>query len=115
MPGPFTNRLDGTRYPNDEPCQLRLEPHPRDEQGQAAVGRISERLLDRLKYLAVAYELPLLSRLPNHGQVMYPEIQIESIEDELTFLFEIVSDQALLEAIAPLRGMIGKSKMNPCG
>jgi hypothetical protein len=57
-----------------------------------------------MRHLGLAYELPLLGRLPSRGTTTYPEIQFGSIEDELAFLFGVVSDEALLQAIAPMRG-----------
>jgi hypothetical protein len=67
---------------------------------------MSERLLARLKHLGVAYELPLLKRLPSIGSEFYPDIQVHDLEDELAFLFNVVSDDVLLKALAPLREMI---------
>jgi hypothetical protein len=40
-------------------------------------------------------------------------IQLGSVEDELAFLFEVVSDQVLLEAIVPMREMIRRATHEP--
>ena len=79
------------------------------------VGWISERLLGRLRHVALAYELPLLGRLPGNGSIAYPEIQLGSLEDELEFLFDVLSDEVLLEAISPMREMIRKAGREPRG
>ena len=100
------NKLVSATYLEDVKCELRLAPSPKDELRQPMVGWISEKLLDRLRHLAWAYELPLLGRLPTNGSTTYPEVQLAPIEEELAFLFEVVSDNALLEALTPLREMI---------
>ena len=109
------DRLTTESYQNDVRCELRLQPHPRDEGRDPIVGWISERLLARLRYLALAYELSLLGRLPSQGSIAYPEIQFDSLEDEFAFLFDVISDRALLEAIAPMREMIRTAKHEPRG
>jgi hypothetical protein len=106
MQNAYDNRLDMGTYGGDVQCQLRLQPHPKDEGREPIVNWISERLMARLRHLGLAYELPLLARLPAIGTIAYPEIQLVSVEDELAFLFHVVSDPALLEAIAPMRRMI---------
>jgi hypothetical protein len=111
----YENRLIGDTYRDDVQCELRLQPDPRDEGRDPMVGWISERLLARLRLLALAYELPLLGRLPAKGSIAYSEIQLGSVEDELAFLFEVVSDQVLLEAILPMREMIRRATHEPRG
>jgi hypothetical protein len=111
----YTNRLIGDTYRDDVQCELRLQHDPRDEGRDPIVGWISERLLARLRHLALAYELPLLGRLPGSGSIAYSEIQLVSVEDELAFLFEVVSDQVLLEAIGPMREMIRRAMHDPRG
>ena len=111
----YDNRLIGDTYRHDIQCEVRLQHDPRDEGRDPMVGSISERLLGRLRHLALAYELPLLARLPGDGSIAYREIQLGSVEDELAFLFDVVSDQVLLEAIAPMREMIRRAKHAPGG
>jgi hypothetical protein len=111
----YENRLTAGTYQDDVQCQLRLQPDRRDEGRQPMEDWISERLLARLRHLAMAYDLPLLSRLPTDGTIAYPEIQLPSVEDELAFLFEIVTDHALLQAIAPMREMIRRATHEPRG
>jgi hypothetical protein len=111
----FLDRLDAATYRDDVVCEVRLEPDPRDEQASRVNEWISEKLLSRLRNLALAYELPLLSRLPVGGHVVYPEVQLASVEDELAFLFEVVSDRVLLDAIAPLHAMLGRAMHHPRG
>jgi hypothetical protein len=108
-------RLDANAYRDDVQCQLRLKPDPRDEGREPIEGWISERLLARLRHLALAYELPLLARLPSDGSRVFPEVQIPSLEEELAFVFSIVTDQVLLDAIAPLREMIRVATHHPRG
>jgi len=114
-PKPYENRLDVSSYASDVQCQLRLQPDPRDEGREPIEGRISKRLLARLRHLGCAYELPLLARLPTVGAATYPEVQLPSIEEELVFLFGVVSDQVLLAAIAPLQEMIKVALRHPRG
>ena len=47
--------------------------------------------------------------------MIYPEVQLVSVEDELAFLFEVVSDRVLLAAIAPMREMIKRAMHDPRG
>ena len=115
MTNTHENRLDASTYSDDVQCQLRLQPDPRDEDTKPAEAWLSERLLARLRNLALAYELPLLARLPTSGATTYPEIQLGSMEDELAFLFRVVSDPVLLEAIAPMREMIRVAMHHPRG
>jgi hypothetical protein len=111
----YENRLNASTYRDDVQCQLRLQSHPRDEGRAPMVSWISEKLLARLRHLALAYDLPLLARLPSDGSIIYPEVQLVSVEDELAFLFEVVSDQVLLAAIAPMREMIQRAQHDPRG
>jgi|RhiMethySRZTD1v2_1073278.scaffolds.fasta_scaffold734947_1 hypothetical protein len=101
----YENRLTAGTYRDDVQCQLRLQPDPRDNARQPIEDWISERLLTRLRHLALAYDLPLLSRLPANGAIAYPEIQLSSVEDEL----------ALLQAIAPIQAMISRATNEPRG
>jgi hypothetical protein len=111
----YENRLNASTYRDDVQCQLRLQPDPRDEGRAPIVSWISERLLARLRHLALAYDLSLLARLPSDGSIVYPEVQLASVEDELAFLFEVVSDQVLLAAIAPMRELIRRAMHDPRG
>ena len=111
----YGNRLLDETYRDDVACEVRLQPDPRDEGTPAVSGGISERLLARLRYLGIAYELSLLARLPDSGQVIYPEIQLVLLDDELAFIFDVVSDQALLRAVAPFRECIDRAKRDPRG
>jgi len=115
MYNPYENRLDASSYAIDQRWLLRLQPHPRDEGSEPIEGGIAERLLGRLRYLGAAYELPLLARLPLTGAVTYPQAQLASIEDELAFVFDVVSDQVLLNAISPLSEMLGVALHQPRG
>ena len=101
-----SDRLEAASYADDVRCQLSLRRDPRVENSEPIDGWISERLLARLKHLGAAYELSLLKRLPSGGSEFYPDIQVQDLEDELAFLFNVISDDVLLEAIAPLREMI---------
>jgi len=115
MTNNFEERLISDTYRDDVECEVRLQPDPRDEDCGSLCAGMPERLLARLRSLGIAYELPLLSRLPDIGHVAYPEIQLQSLEDELVFLFEVVSDQALLQAVVPFRDFIGRAKHEPRG
>ena len=129
----YDKRLNADSYRDDVQCEIRLQPDPRDETCGPVVDWVSERLLGRLRHLALAYELPLLGRLPGHGKVGYPEAQLSTLEEELGFLSSVVSDQVLLaemddavsaepdrlpgeiEAIRPMRDMIEKAQHDPRG
>jgi hypothetical protein len=111
----YSDRLEAASYADDVQCPLRLLRDPRDERSDPVEGRIAERLLARLKHLGLAYELPLLKRLPSTGVESYPENQVQELEDELAFLFGVISDDVLLKAIAPLRQMIGLAMHDPRG
>ena len=52
----YDNRLMADSYRDDVQCQIRLQPDPRDPTRDAVEGWISERLLDRLRHLALAYD-----------------------------------------------------------
>ena len=111
----YDKRLNPDSYRDDVQCEIRLQPDPRDETCGPVVDWVSERLLSRLRHLALAYELPLLGRLPGHGKVGYPEAQLSTLEEELGFLSSVVSDQVLLAAIRPMRDMIEKAQHDPRG
>ena len=111
----YDKRLNADSYRDDVQCEIRLQPDPRDETCGPVVDWVSERLLGRLRHLALAYELPLLGRLPGHGKVGYPEAQLSTLEEELGFLSSVVSDQVLLAAIRPMRDMIEKAQHDPRG
>jgi hypothetical protein len=115
MTNNYQERLIGDTYRDDVECEVRLEPDPRDEGRSGLCAGMPERLLARLRSLGIAYQLPLLSRLPDNGQVVYPEIQLPSLEEEMVFLFEVVSDEALLRAVVPFREFIGRAKHEPRG
>jgi|SRR5215831_12118118 len=115
MGSDLKGRLDANTYRDDVQCQLRLEPDPRDEGRAPMEAWISERLLARLRHVGIAYELPLLSRLPSIGATTYPEVQLATVEDELQFLCDVLSDQVLLEALAPLREMLRVAQQDPRG
>lgn len=111
----YSDRLEAASYGSDVQCQLRLVRDPREELSEPVEGWIAQRLLARLKHLALAYELPLLTRLPSLGVEIYPELQVQELEDELAFLFSVMSDDVLLKAIAPLREMIRVATHDPRG
>ena len=115
MPRNYDERLSGGSYRDDVLCEIRLLPDPRDEGADPVLGWISERLLARLRYLALAYELPLLGRLPGTGSTSYPEVQLSPLEEELAFLFTVVSDDALLTGVTPIRDMIRRATHHPRG
>jgi hypothetical protein len=116
MSGALRTRLDPATYRDDVACEVRLEADPRDAQAERSSEWISERLLARLRHLALAYELPLLARLPTDGELVgYPDVQLRSLEDELAFLFDIVSDKVLLDAVAPFQAMIKRALHDPRG
>ena len=115
MTNDYKSRVLSNAFQDDVLCEVRLRPDLRDRASLSESAWISERLLARLRYLGLAYELPLLARLPSTGQVSYPEIQLPLLEDELAFVFEVVSDRALLEAALALRDLIARAKQNPRG
>ena len=115
MKSAYESRLLAETYVDDVQCEVRLQPDPRDEDREPIVGWVSERLLGRLRHLALAYDLPLLGRLPGDGSIAYPEVQLGSIEDELEFLCNVLTDNALLEAISPMREMIRTAAHDPRG
>ena len=110
MSGVYDIKLRAATYRDDVVCEIRLHRHPKDESREPLVAWMSERLLQRLRHLALAYDLSLLGRLPGSGSITYPEIQLDAIEDELAFLFGVVSDEALLEAVSPIRELIRKAQ-----
>jgi hypothetical protein len=115
MTNSYKDRIFPGAFKDDVECEVRLQPDPRDEATPGTSAWIPERLLSRLRYLGLAYELQLLARLPENGQVRYPEIQLPSLEDELAFLFQVVSDNALLETGLVLRDLIGRAMQDPRG
>jgi hypothetical protein len=115
MASSYQDRVSVDAFKDDVECEVRLEPNPKDDSTTGSNAWIPERLLARLRCLGLAYELPLLSRLPSNGQTSYPEVQLAVLEDELVFLFEVVSDEALLRATLPVRDLIGRAKQDPRG
>lgn len=115
MPEPFADRLKASTYADDVEFQVRLNPDPRDEQAATTEAWISERLLNRLRHIGLAYELPLLSRLPADGQWSYPEVQCSSLEREIVFLLNLVADPLLAAATEPLLNMVRAAIREPRG
>ncbi|MFH0901143.1 MAG: hypothetical protein V2A73_10995 [Pseudomonadota bacterium] len=115
MPEPLTDRLDAATYEGDVPFHIRLVPDPRDEQTPEVETWLSERLLRRLRHLGLAYELPLLSRLPVAEPWSYPEVQCAQLEDEIIFLLNLVADPALRESTEALLGLIRQAIREPRG
>ncbi|MBT8469747.1 MAG: hypothetical protein KJN97_13460 [Deltaproteobacteria bacterium] len=113
----FEDRIHAERYENDEPFAFRIEPG-----GQAGAERfafdVSERLVDRLRCIAIGYDLPLLSRLPVCGDENweYPAIQAVSLQRELAFIVAHVSDplleRTLLRPLAALVGTVDRNATN---
>lgn len=115
MGEPFSDRLEASTFADDVEFQLRLEPDPRDEQAETTEAWISERLVSRLRHLGLAYELPLLSRLPTDGQWSYPEVQCSSLEREIIFLLNLAADPLLATATEPLLSMVRAAIREPRG
>lgn len=112
---PFIDRLALQTYQDDVQCEARLEPDPRDKVSTPMSRMVSERLLARLRHLGLACNLPLLSRLPSRGEVGYPEVQVASLEDELEFLSEVVSDPALRSVTDALSDLLREATHHPRG
>jgi len=103
MAEPFTNRFDPDSFAQDPRVLIRLGSVSRCEAVAPTEAWISERLLQRLRHLGLAFELPLLSRLPaGTGRWFYPDEQLDSLADELALVAERVSDPALGPALASL-------------
>ena len=113
--GRFEDRMRPATYADDVECEIRLEPDPRDERQSVRSSWISERLLARIRFLALAYELPLLGRIPATGATAYPGTQMESLEDELEFIGTIVEDALLFDALKPVTEFIARIKKEARG
>lgn len=99
----FTDRFDPSTYAEDPKVLFRMGCHPRVEHVAPLETWLSERLLGRLRHLGLAFELPLLGRLPaGSGKWFYPEQQIEALADEIAFVLERVDDALLESAFASL-------------
>lgn len=100
MADAFTNRFDPDSFAQDPRVLIRLGSVSRCEAVAPTEAWISERLLQRLRHLGLAFELPLLSRLRvGTGRWFYPD---EQLADELALVVERVSDPALGSALASL-------------
>ncbi len=103
MADAFTNRFDPDSFARDPRILIRLGSVSRCEEVAPTEAWISERLLQRLRHLGLAFELPLLSRLPaGTGRWFYPDEQLDALADELALVVERVSDPALGSALASL-------------
>lgn len=111
----FENRMHAETYENDEPFSFRIDPR-----GRAGEARfefyVSERLVDRLRSIAIGYDLPLLSRLPFCGDenYEYPAIQALSLQRELSFIVAHVSDPLLERTLLrPLAALVRTAARKP--
>lgn len=111
----FEDRIHAERYENDEPFSFRVE-----SRGRAGTERLgfdaSERLVDRLRCIALGYDLPLLSRLPVCGDENweYPAVQTVSLQRELAFIAAHVSDPLLERTLLrPLAALVSTAARNP--
>jgi len=114
----FADRFDDARYVNDVSYLIRLQPNSLDEKGLKQEVCVPERLMHRLVYLAIAYELPLLSRLPvaeDYEEWTYPEVQAVSLERELAFLLQRVSDPLLTTVLRPFTTLVTAAIRHPHG
>jgi hypothetical protein len=104
--GKYDDRFDAQHTHDEEPCRFSMSPDARDEDAPVLEAWIPLFLCKRPRHLALAYELPLLSRLPTRGDWTYPEIQCPELLDEIAFLFDHVSDPLLTSAMQPVSTMI---------
>jgi hypothetical protein len=112
----FDDRFDDQRYREDEACRIFLQPDPRDKaEPNFEEVWISERLLERLRHLGLAYELPLLSRISSTEDWTYPELQAVSLERELAFLMNHVSDPWLGAVLQPFAALLTEAMRHPRG
>ena len=99
----LASRFDLMTYAEDPKALVRLGSVSRCEVVAPIDTWISERLLQRVRHLALAFELPLLSRLPaGTGRWVYPDEQLDALADELVLVVERVDDPALASALASL-------------
>ena len=111
----FEDRIHAERYENDEPFSFRIEPSGRAGAERFAF-EVSERLVDRLRCIAIGYDLPLLSRLPVCGDENweYPAIQAVSLQRELAFIVAHISDPLLERTLLrPLEALVWTVARNP--
>lgn len=111
----FEDRIHAERYENDEPFSFRIEPGGRVGDERVAFD-VSERLVDRLRCIALGYDLPLLSRLPVCGDenLEYPAVQAVSLQRELAFIVAHVSDPLLERTLLrPLAALVSTAARSP--
>ncbi|MES2640675.1 MAG: hypothetical protein V4850_14365 [Myxococcota bacterium] len=114
MPDELSDRFDASRYSEDEEASFSLRLDPRAGRVVPLDLLLSERLLHRLRHLGLAYEMPLLSRLPASGKWFYPEEQIDPLSDEIAFVLRVVDDPLLTATLAELSRILqprGRSRL----
>jgi hypothetical protein len=117
----FDDRFRAETYGNDPRYEVRLVPNPQDVAAQPPESAwIPERLVLRLRHLALAYELPLLSRVPICGRPddetwTYPEQQLVRLEEEWAFLADRMKDDLLVGAFSPVLSLLAHGQVHPRG
>jgi hypothetical protein len=90
--------LSAETYSKDEPVGAGLSSEAPDEWGLW----IPERLFDRMRFLAKAYELHLLPVLDPYGKNELTRLQAEALVGELAFISHVVGDDLLASYIGRL-------------
>jgi hypothetical protein len=93
----YTDRTSSENYADDEPVVV------------SALGkqvRVPERLFLRLVCLASGYELHLLPVIDPYGDTSLTQVQCISLESELAFLLQRVSDEALEPHLLELHALV---------
>jgi len=116
MPEKFADRFDPATYAGDPPVLFRMGCDPRVEHVPPVEAWVSDRLFHRLRHLGLAFELPLLGRLPaGTGKWFYPEQQIDALVDEVAFVSDRVDDPLLEVALASLTPLFRPRGRSWCG
>jgi hypothetical protein len=105
----YKARLSAAYFSSDEPIAVVLVPSGESVNWQTEPDGaiwIPERLFSRLKHLAAAYELHLLTTVDLTSATRFNHLQCQCISAELDFLGTITCDPLIADLIARIRPSI---------
>lgn len=104
---PYSDRFEPNTYDDDEtvaiaPCK------PNDsmewwKQNEANIAWVPERIFTRAKAIASAYELHLLPVIDIYEKTELNSKQVQTFDEELAFIHDIVNDELLRHWISAMR------------
>ncbi len=113
----FDDRLAVERYSNDEPVMIALVelalPANLVSSKAARFINLPERVIQRLRLIATAYELHYLANIDCASEVRLNRAQTEGLLEELEFVSSTSNDTLLLSHIKSLQAICSECSASP--